>query len=333
MKQSTTIKRLYAGLLSVAVLTGSSFALGEPVAALPGDEPAMEETVSQADTSVMVYGRLTKEGESLLLTNSNEEDPYQTVMVHVSPETMILDAVTGMPLTFDALMDGDMIYAYVAPAMTMSIPAQTTAEVILAAIPADFAVPSYVEVDAVERDDEGNVTVMTDDLILHLTSETEVFPYLTRNIVTTADIVPGSTLLAWYSTLATSEPAQASPDRVMLFPYSYEAYVDLSEEGITVNGETLTLTEAAMPITIDGNLMLPLRAFAEALGCEVSWDQETMTVTVSQNGAVRYAFVPGVAEYTADGETRGLVSASYLEDGVTFLSATDLLHLHNVKLG
>ena len=57
---------------------------------------------------------------------------------------MILDAVNGYPVLLDDLEDGSTVYAYVGPAMTMSLPPQATAHLILANIPEDFGVPQYV---------------------------------------------------------------------------------------------------------------------------------------------------------------------------------------------
>ena len=49
----------------------------------------------------------------------------------------------------EQIKDGDTIYAWVGPAMTMSLPPQVTAQMIVANIPADYGVPQYYEIASV----------------------------------------------------------------------------------------------------------------------------------------------------------------------------------------
>lgn len=54
---------------------------------------------------------------------------------------------------------------------------------------------------------------------------------------------------------------------------------------INVNGETITPKDATgktvEPFIIDGTTYLPVRAVAEALDCDVSWDSSTSTVIIT----------------------------------------------------
>lgn len=80
---------------------------------------------------VRVWGRVTKlDSGGLLVQNSNENDPYHEIILH-GESIRILDAVTGLPLDRD-LRDGEVIYAWVGPAMTMSLPPHATARIIVA---------------------------------------------------------------------------------------------------------------------------------------------------------------------------------------------------------
>lgn len=47
------------------------------------------------------------------------------------------------------LKDGETVYAWMGPVMTLSLPPQATAILILANIPADYGVPQYYEISAV----------------------------------------------------------------------------------------------------------------------------------------------------------------------------------------
>ena len=63
------------------------------------------------------------------------------VIVNISGDTLILDGENGYPLEAEKLQAGETVYAYIGPAMTMSLPPQTTGEVIIGKIPADQKAP------------------------------------------------------------------------------------------------------------------------------------------------------------------------------------------------
>lgn len=178
--------------------------------------------------NVRVYGYVADLWDnSILLKNSNPDDPYNEVVVHIGDDTLVLNAVSGLNYDADKIRKGDTIYAYIGPAMTMSLPPQSTAEVILAGIPADFGVPAYVTVTDI-RDKYDDLIVNTDkDFGFIVTDDTEIFAYRTKNIVTRDDIDVGSELLVWYS-FTDENNSRMSAEKVMLFPK--EAEPDDTEE-------------------------------------------------------------------------------------------------------
>lgn len=103
--------------------------------------PAQAEDTAKADPAapVRVWGTVTRQEDGgLLVENSNESDPYHQVILR-GESILCLDAVTGEPMDIDTIKDGDMIYAWIGPAVTASLPPQATAFLILANIPADYA--------------------------------------------------------------------------------------------------------------------------------------------------------------------------------------------------
>jgi lipopolysaccharide export system protein LptA len=46
---------------------------------------------------------------------------------------------------------------------------------------------------------------------------------------------------------------------------------------VIINGQNITFSQ--QPIIINGTTLVPMRAFFEALGAKVDWDQSTQTVT------------------------------------------------------
>ena len=136
----------------------------------------------------------------LSIDNQSDASSAGEIILNVSQEsTYVLDAVSGMPMALEDIRDGDTVYAYIGPAMTMSLPPMTNAAVIFANIPADFKVPDYVEVKSVVTDAQTSHTVLTgaDGTEYTLSEDCEIFPYLTRNIVTLDDLTQGRKAAVW----------------------------------------------------------------------------------------------------------------------------------------
>lgn len=146
----------------------------------------------------LVYGNIEKlDGERLFLTNSASDASYKEVVI-TTENSKILDAVTGMPVSYDSLTDGQIVYAYIGPAMTMSLPPMANAEIILTNIPADYSVPVYGIVSDQQVNADGSASItLSDGQQIQVPADCVVTPYLTRNIVTIQDLVPGTSCLIW----------------------------------------------------------------------------------------------------------------------------------------
>ena len=106
------------------------------------------------------WGTVTWMDEDTFLLDSGKEDGLgDAVVVHVG-DAPYLDAVTGNTLNLETLEDGDAVYAWVGPAMALSLPPQSTASLIVGNIPADYAVPQYYEITS--------STVTEESAVLHV---------------------------------------------------------------------------------------------------------------------------------------------------------------------
>ncbi len=378
----------YRKMLGAALAAALALTLGVPALAaegksvpVTGTDPVYTLIQRGAAFPTRVWGTAVELGDrSLTLENSDERAPHQKVVVNVGEETVILDAVSGATRSFDDLRAGETLYAWVGPEMTMSLPPISTARVVLCGIPADFAVPTYAEVETITVTEKGVDAYVSNDVLLHLSADTEYLaaPGGTEK-VEAADIVPGARLLAWYSVTTMSLPAQASPSKVMVFPSDYTGWVSadglelaingesLTLEGpsaakvmslpaqaspskvmvfpsdytgwvsadgleLAINGESLTLEGPSAAKVKEGRLLVPVRAVAEALGCEITWEPYTSQVTVSRGDTECYHFTIGADQAAMGDVTVGLVRAAEAVDGVTFLALDDLIVLHGLKL-
>lgn len=297
------------------------------VCALPAF--AANETAPETPAYLMpvrVWGTVTRlENGAVLLKNSNENAAYRETILHVTETTPIIDAVTGLPLGRE-LRDGETVYAWVGPAMTLSLPPHATAELIVANIPADFAVPQYYQIAKVQPQTTAAIyppqplthvdLVTTGGEELTVTDEATLFPYLTRQMVTLDSLVPGSRVLVWTD-------AKGTVTKVMLFAYAYRGYAFWEPTGeVSVNDQRLRVTGKV----VDGEVLLPIRAVAEAAGYTVNWVPGQGAV-VSDGESLVFSVLPGQdTALTADGETE-LLGACYYEKGTTYLPADDLIFL------
>ena len=190
--------------------------LAIPTAALPA-----EETQIAPLGPVLLTGTLNQgENGSLLLSNQERGD----TVLHISDETRILNAVSGEPVALDKIRDGEAASVYAGPAMTLSLPPQTTAVLILTKIPADFSVPSYEQVVAVDKVNNDGITITTrEGKQMTIPASANVMPYLTRNVVTYRNLIPGTWFLAWNGNNGTV-------DKAMLFAYDDLPFTDVTAD-------------------------------------------------------------------------------------------------------
>ena len=305
---------------------------GDPLA--PPEEPVYTIAQQHQPDLVRVQGTVSVEEDRILVTNSNEWAEYPEIVLNTAENTLILNAVDGGAMAAEDLREGEYVYAYVSPAMTRSLPPITTAEVILAAIPADYGVPAYSTVEQVNVW-EGRTSVLMSDDVTYSLDDAELLagPGFDGNAVTLADITPGCSLLAWYDMRAESFPAQAWPVKVMVIPSPYDAWAELEPGRLAVNGTEVELTAEEQPYLEGETLMIPVRAFAEALGCEVVWNSDRPEQIAVRGEGAEYLLILGSDRAaTGDGgDGTPLTGTLTARNGVSFLPADDLLNLHNVR--
>lgn len=336
MKKTIVTAALACSLLATAAGAAAA-APANAVPPAPGGEgsaaqaPAYEVKQYRNDTPLHFSGTAVELGEKgFTIQDESQEGTYNKVVVNVSDETVILDAVTGEVKGLADVEKDAQVVAYVSPLMTRSLPPIANGVLVLVNIPADFGVPTYSEVlNVTPREDGGVDLYVSGNMVLHLSDDTELTAYKTKNVVSLADLKPGTRVLAWYDVVMMSFPGQANPGKVMVFPYGYQGYVDTDAGKVLLNGQDTGITGRA----VDGRLMVPVRAMAEALGCEVAWEAQTNAVAVKRGEDTLYTFTIGGDSATLDSDLfLGLTVPSVAQDGVTYMALDDLISLHELKL-
>lgn len=313
------VKVLSLALCAAALLSLPAMAAEDGLLISPA--PAVESLAP-----VRVWGKVTKlESGSLLLKNDNKDDIYSEVVVHLPEGVPCVDAVTGLPMDMGKVKDGDTLYAWVGNAMTMSLPPQTSALIVVGSIPADYKVPEFYKITGTDKTvmpaiypaperTEVNLPVAGGET-LAIPVSAQLTPWLTRQIVTVDDLVPGSQILVW-------KDRDGKVGKVLLLPYGYRGYYTMNDKGeVTVNGEKLSVNARLS----DPNL-LPLRAVAEAVNYDISWVKGQGAV-VKEGEKVIFSVLPGAETAKRPGNEDGdweLLAPCVTEGGITYLAARDL---------
>ena len=162
--------------------------------------------------SLKIMGTILEVGEgTILVDGGSDEGSMGEIMLMIDPEnTLVLDGINGFPVELKNVETGNF-EAYLGPAMTMSLPPQTTPYVVIVNIPEDEQAPEYIIAGGKVDEVEGKQTLTgLDGTEYPLAGSVDIKPYLTRNIVRLEDIDSSSRCLVW-----TNEEGEA--DRIVLF--------------------------------------------------------------------------------------------------------------------
>lgn len=159
-----------------------------------------EDNTATAPDTIRIWGTVlgVEDGMIRIDNQSGVSFAGEIVLNIADGYSRVLDGENGYPVTLSDLQAGEVIYAYIGPAMTMSLPPMTNAEMVVCKIPADAKTPDYVHVKAMEEQQDGSwVLTASDETVYQVPADCEILPYLTRNIVRLTDVTDGSHCLIW----------------------------------------------------------------------------------------------------------------------------------------
>lgn len=179
----------------------------------PAEAAAPAETAAQMDgtqadgapdgvrlDTICVWGPVVSVDEGSITIDNQSGNSFEGEMVlTISDElSLVLDAENGFPVQVSDVQKGEVVYAYIGPAMTMSLPPVTNAAMVICQIPADLRVPEYVTVSSMEKESDGSFTLTAlNGSVYHIPADCQIIPYLTRNMVRLEDVTESRTCLIW----------------------------------------------------------------------------------------------------------------------------------------
>ena len=309
------LKKTLATVLALASLAAHSAAFAEDDIMLISENPVAEEQFMVEYDKAELYGTANMEEGNLYIATENGD-----VMLNTDANTVFVDGM-GYKTAMEAIENGTSLKVIASNAMTMSIPPQSYAHVVMLA-DENGGYPIYAEVKEVLTDDNGNLVFASKDGTYHIVygaEMTQVEPFATRNIVMASDIKEGTRILVFADIMTMSLPALVPANRIVILPEVTEINEDEIPTSVTVNGEAIDAGDALEVLEKDSMILLPVRAISEKLGLDVAWDDGLKAITVGTipMGAT---FNIGVNQYTkARMMPQTLSAAPITENGRTYV--------------
>ena len=268
------MKKILSVILALSSLAASTAVFAEEDVMLisANEETVVTEPLAIEYDKVELYGTAKIEEDGLYIIDQAE---IAEEKLNTDANTVFVDG-NGYKTSMEAIENGTSIKVIASNAVTMSIPPQSYAYVVMTA-DENGGFPIYAEVEKIITDDNGNLVFSSKDGnydVVYGEGITAVEPFATRNIVTAADIKEGSRILVFAEVMTMSIPALVPANRIVILPEVTE--IVEAPHAVTVNGEALDVEI----LDKDGMILLPIRAIAEKLGLEVAWDDSLKAVTV-----------------------------------------------------
>lgn len=278
--------------LTALFLSGSLiFTLGmNALAAEPTDQTMPPTVISENNqslpSSVLYYGTITdfeKDENGKITKIKLDSERYGEYVMIVSNETVWIDSGNHTADDPSDLEINEGIYVFHSTASTNSLPPQSKAIAVVRNIPQDAGCAQYHVVTDVSKQDNGITKISLDNnsLILSADNDTKMTTYLTKNIVTLDDVKKGSRIMAWYSAVAKSIPAQAYANYIMILPPIEDELKDGAQITMRLDGKVPNMVGRYE----NGVVMVPVAAVGRAMGFEVNYtaDENGQLVTVESD--------------------------------------------------
>lgn len=217
-----------------------------------------------------------------LLVTVNQMD----LVLNISEETLVIDSKTGLPASLEDLKVDDAIFVYYSAAMMKSLPPQSHAIAIVTQVEKNKSHAELFTVKEIISEKDGEIRALNKDgdLIVAFLEEISLTPFKTKQIVTIDDIKVGTQLFIWYEIVALSYPGQTAATKAVLVG-------QLDQNGF---------------------LTLPLRAVAESLGFQVTWNGEERSVLLDDGVVKTTLFIGEDSYFKASSQAIGITQTFQL---------------------
>lgn len=180
----------------------------------------------------------------------------------------------------------------------------------------DIVTPVYEEGFVKADKFDSNLLSKDKQLKLNISEETEIiwenntqiYWFAKPTIEELEAVLENRQMLVYYNFTTKSIPAQTSPSKIIVLSQQIEDKINIIVEDAILDAPDAYISES-------GNLMVPVRAIAEALGFQVSWNNDEKSVHIDSD----ISFKIDEINYSAAGAKITLEEAATLKDGRTYV--------------
>jgi len=262
------------------------------------------------------YGNYTVE----LLNDEGEVIRKFWLLSDLRGGTAIVDAVTGQPAELSDHNGGEVLVFYGPVYTHHEIPQSNALVIVVNLDAAEFGpTPNHHIIEEIEWDENGEalkITVDNGGIVATLGPDTDLQPWMTRQIVILESFQVGDEVLLWYGPAITlSFPAFVTPTRALLL---LPAQPDWNEIETGYDYE-----EPYEELYLVGNIvraginLYRVNLNAEARGYDVTWNNELRRAELFMGDTV-ITLAPGFAVFYVNGEAHTMSAPSLLEGGRLF---------------
>lgn len=268
---------------------------------------------------------ITKNKELISILVKDSEEEFSGEVLHLNKDVIILNSKTKESMKMEELKEGMEItrYAHKETPMLLSIPGQLTPQVII-----------------VNEEDTGSINVSkfdeelvnVENTLKLLMDEETIMVNQAGDQVEKEDLI-NRDLIVFYSVATRSIPAQTTAEKIILMD-KVEVIDEEAEEIKVLDKILINEKEVSLDKDLydkDGVTMIPLRQISEALGYEVTWNNETRTAELTK-GAQWTAVTIGEDNYNFAKMLVKLGSAPEINGGSTFVPFSFLEEVLKVNL-
>jgi len=259
-----------------------------------------------------------------ILVKDNLDEPFNGMLLYINENVILLDGETKDFITTDELEVGMPVttYYHKETIMLMSMPPQLAPDVIVVNTSEDY---SSIHISNFDE----NLLSSDGGLILTISNDTIIVDKEGNKV--DKEEIKNRDLVVFYSIVRESYPAQTTPEKIVVIENKEYVVEDsvlehenaVSELGIKIlnkiyiNDEEISLENEIFENQA-GIKMLPLRQIAEALGYEVTWDNEAKRAELVK-GPHYTAVTIGEDNYNFARMLVSLGTAPVLKDSRTFV--------------
>lgn len=273
-KKRLTALALGGAMLCTMSVTALAADRSQVTAAPAADDAVVSTQEFQAVDHVLYFGTLKElvrddQGKLTALLLGGDLGEYQ---MNLSDETLWVDSTSRTSFDPEGLKVGEKLYVFYSAAATLSIPPQSSAIVVVRNVDEHDAAAMYHEVEAVTKRDDGELVITTDKGGLYITvsADASVVDYAGQKL-SLDQVKAGSRIMAWYSVVLESYPAQTGTSRLLLLPDAKTEPQEGAALPLTLAGKTVDFTARYESSTA----MVPVAAVAKELGLDVTYTPDT----------------------------------------------------------